>query len=352
MGEAGQIATSADGETWTRQDSGTFRWLFGVAWSGDDLRRGRRGRHDPDQPRRHRLDGARRRPRPEPAGYSLGRPAVRRGGKRGAVLTSADGVGWSFLSTGPNTLNAIAWSGSEYVAVGGELRGWIQSSSDGATWTRRDAPGSLPPLYGVAWSGSEFLAVGDHGEVVRSVDGVSWLEGSLGIDKRFFSVAWTGGLFEAVGEDGAAAESADGFGWSLASLRLGGRSLRRRLDRRAPLRARAGRDDPRRRVRRVRASHAGDHASAVVARAGRERSPRRATAHDDSRPRISAAVGAARLPPRWPSAPTFEASSSSARDRSSSGRPASSTTPGRRPSGRFAARAIGSFSSTRTRRPS
>ena len=46
------------------------------------------------------------------------------------------------------------------------------------------------------------------------MDGVSWLEGSLGIDKRIFSVAWTGGLFEAVGEDGAAAESADGSGWS------------------------------------------------------------------------------------------------------------------------------------------
>jgi len=130
------------------------------------------------------------------------------------VLTSVNGSSWTFASAGPKVLNAIAWSGSEYVAVGGELTGWIVSSADGVSWTRRDSPGSLPPLYDVAWSGSEFLAVGAHGQIVRSADGVSWLEGSVGIDKSLFSVAWTDGLFETVGEDGTAAESADGFGWS------------------------------------------------------------------------------------------------------------------------------------------
>jgi hypothetical protein len=137
-------------------------------------------------------------------------------------MTSEDGSAWTFASAGPNVLYAIAWSGAEYVAVGGELTGWIVSSKDGVTWTRRDIPGSLHPLYGVVWSGSEFLAVGAHGQIERSADGVSWLEGSVGVDKSLFSVAWTGGLYEAVGEDGTAVESADGLGWSARTSGMAG----------------------------------------------------------------------------------------------------------------------------------
>jgi hypothetical protein len=130
------------------------------------------------------------------------------------VITSVDGINWTFGSAGSKTLYAVAWSGSAYVAVGGELSGWIVSSADGQNWTRRDIAGTLPPLYDVVWNGSAFLAVGAEGQTQRSLNGEDWIQGSLGIDRRFFGVAWTGSLFEAVGEDGSVVESADGEGWS------------------------------------------------------------------------------------------------------------------------------------------
>ncbi len=61
----------------------------------------------------------------------------------------------------------IAWSGTQYVAVGGSGNsGTIFTSPDGITWTR-EAAGTTNTLYGVAWSGTKFVVVG-NGTILTS----------------------------------------------------------------------------------------------------------------------------------------------------------------------------------------
>ncbi len=63
-------------------------------------------------------------------------------------------------------LYGVAWSGSQFVAVGGG--GTILTSPDGrASWTAQH-PGTERYLYGVAWSGSQFVAVGEGGTILTS----------------------------------------------------------------------------------------------------------------------------------------------------------------------------------------
>jgi hypothetical protein len=53
----------------------------------------------------------------------------------------------------------------QFAAVG--LNGTIVTSPDGITWTAR-ASGTANDLRGIAWSGTQFAAVGDHGIILTS----------------------------------------------------------------------------------------------------------------------------------------------------------------------------------------
>ena len=80
--------------------------------------------------------------------------------------------GWTARASGTSDyLFSITWSGTQYVAVGGNNytssppRGTIVTSPDGITWTpsTKDVPGNLNC---VVWSGSKFVAVGDGGAIL------------------------------------------------------------------------------------------------------------------------------------------------------------------------------------------
>jgi hypothetical protein len=136
-------------------------------------------------------------------------------GSGATILTSPNGVSWTYRKAGPNKLlNAIAWNGDTYVAVGGDETAGIYESSDLVDWTRRDPSGDEPPLSDVTWDGREFLAVGEKGRVLWSADGAAWEAGSTGVSSTLNSVAWTGAVYEAVGDDGVALESIDGRRWN------------------------------------------------------------------------------------------------------------------------------------------
>jgi hypothetical protein len=114
---------------------------------------------------------------------------------------------WTQLGVSlPAILNAIAWNGRQYVAVG--MSGTVMASPDLNNWTVQNA-GVDHTLRSVATSGSRFVAVGDNGRgeaiVVSSTDSATWSvqyrAGGLGPANMLNKVIWTGTQFVAVGEE-------------------------------------------------------------------------------------------------------------------------------------------------------
>src|SRR4029079_11005771 len=89
-------------------------------------------------------------------------------------LASADGVRWSApRHIYANSLNRVLWTGSRWVAVGGDLARLVFTSEDGASWTRRLSVtgGGLNDL---AWDGLRLVAVGEDGAGWTRAPGPAW----------------------------------------------------------------------------------------------------------------------------------------------------------------------------------
>lgn len=149
---------------------------------------------------------------------------------------SSDGDRWQpALTHAAGQLEAVAWSGDRYVAVGRD--GLIMHSGDGDRWVRAIDSATTEDLSDVAWSGERFVAVGHHGIIVHSSDGDRWhpasrpavpfREAQPGDDPNsiyyyFSGVAWSGDRFVAVGwggndHVGTVVQSRDGDSWELAA---------------------------------------------------------------------------------------------------------------------------------------
>ena len=79
---------------------------------------------------------------------------------------SVPGGMWYAQTSGTSQdLLDVAWSGSQFVAVG--YSGTILTSPNGSTWTAQKS-GTSQILWHVAWSGSQFVAVGQTGTILNS----------------------------------------------------------------------------------------------------------------------------------------------------------------------------------------
>jgi len=139
----------------------------------------------------------------------------------GSILTSPDGITWTPRASGTsNGLQGVTWSGTQFVAVG--FYGTILTSPDGITWTSR-VSGTVNLLYGVAWSGAEFVAVGFYGTILTSPDGITWTSRSSNssMNDVLQAVTWSGSQFVAVGRGGVVLTSPDGITWTPRSSALG-----------------------------------------------------------------------------------------------------------------------------------
>ena len=88
---------------------------------------------------------------------------------------SVDGRDWTRVGSVPCCGGLAVSDAGLLVATGSSLTGACVATSDddGASWTPR-ASGTTFPLRRVAWTGGEFLAVGGTGRLLRSPDGVAW----------------------------------------------------------------------------------------------------------------------------------------------------------------------------------
>ena len=125
-------------------------------------------------------------------------------------------LNWTPQTSGTSSaLYSITWSGTRFVAVGGN--GTILTSPDGTNWAARKA-GITNDLFGVTWAKSQsfaqFVAVGDTGTILTSPDGINWTQQTSITSYNLNGIIWTGSQFVAVGNVGTILTSPDGTNWT------------------------------------------------------------------------------------------------------------------------------------------
>jgi hypothetical protein len=158
------------------------------------------------------------------------------------VIDTTLGAKWTAVTNstfGTITINAIAYGGGKFVAVGG---GEGAYSSDGINWT--PISGTIPS-NAIAYGGNKFVAVGNAGAMAYSSDGINWTAitgtnnpfiynyGGTPASSRINAIAYGGSTWVAggIGDSGgnnAIAYSHDGVAWTIVSGVLnpfGGKSI-------------------------------------------------------------------------------------------------------------------------------
>lgn len=72
---------------------------------------------------------------------------------------------------------SLAWNGSTYVAteVGTFIDFYANTSTDGATFTRRTVQAATANGFSVAWNGAKFVITSETGGyAASSTDGITW----------------------------------------------------------------------------------------------------------------------------------------------------------------------------------
>jgi hypothetical protein len=95
-------------------------------------------------------------------------------GGRGKIATSADGINWTFRTTGTkDNVNNVHYGGNQFVAVGNN--GLIMTSKTGIYWTRRSS-GVTAALQGIVWSENfqRWVVTGSNNTILYSSDGINW----------------------------------------------------------------------------------------------------------------------------------------------------------------------------------
>jgi hypothetical protein len=173
-------------------------------------------------------------------------------GPSNAIRSSADGITWTMatltgVTTPSQSLVDVAWSGSEYLAVGTsnfvwrstDAQSWtmkhaiasgatyvkwiggqfvagntartVQTSPDGREWTKTwDRSGG----NAMVWTGARYISVGQHGRIMTSEDFETWTTRDSGSFSTLWSVVWTGSFALAGGDGGTLLKSVDGLTWT------------------------------------------------------------------------------------------------------------------------------------------
>jgi hypothetical protein len=151
-------------------------------------------------------------------------------GRQGIICTSPDGVVWTTRSSGTQIhLRSVIWAGGQFVAVGGNWQenrdddnigppgSVLLTSPNGITWTRRTVPTGYP-IEGILFNGSTFIATGGNGEILTSLDAITWSAHASGFeDTELHSIVWDGTTYVCSTYDHRMLASTDGLSWAAAT---------------------------------------------------------------------------------------------------------------------------------------
>ena len=209
VGNRGTIATSPDGEVWETARAPHWAGYRSVAFSTNSW-----------PSRRWVAVGG---------GYNNAL-----GEYEATVATASEGDegDWRVYESGAASyLNAVAWNGTRFAAVGGraqaspEWRAVFATSTDGWNWTSGLTP-STGELVSIAAGNGIFVAVGGtNGPVAyRSTDGSTWTGGAVSGagSARMRWVGFVEGRFVATTITGAVFTSGDGISWLAMPVSLPG----------------------------------------------------------------------------------------------------------------------------------
>jgi hypothetical protein len=113
------------------------------------------------------------------------------------IISSTNGSTWDLISTTDlGFMNAIAWNGTLFAAVG--LNGTILTSPNSVNWTQENSV-TTRELTDISWGNNQFIAVGSGGTVYTSQNGRSWASRFTGTNGSFNRIIWGNNEFVAVG---------------------------------------------------------------------------------------------------------------------------------------------------------
>jgi len=169
------------------------------------------------------------------------------GGDMGTIGYSSDGISWTvtdktntqkiFGTTTNDSVDAIAYGGSRYVAVGNKsgYGGRMAYSSDGVSWTevvderfgKSSGIGNNGGFSDIAYGNGKFVTGDGYGNIGYSSDGISWTiidgdniktPGYPGVLTGVHSIAYVNNKFVAGCSYGQIMTSADGITWKVVDL--------------------------------------------------------------------------------------------------------------------------------------
>ncbi|HEX9020342.1 MAG TPA: choice-of-anchor D domain-containing protein [Nitrospirota bacterium] len=155
-----------------------------------------------------------------------------------AIVTSPDSVTWtqqkSDLSTGAYTyLYGVAYGNNVYVAVGKYYGSYaaVMTSPDGIAWSTAPTGTAMPPLSDVTFNNGMFTAVGGSGTVFVSSDGATWTPRDAWppysyTSPGFTSIAFGNGVQVAVGEQELVYTSSGTVHWTKRMYNYNGAWMR------------------------------------------------------------------------------------------------------------------------------
>lgn len=140
---------------------------------------------------------------------------------------STDLATWSILTWvgSPNyEWYGLAYGNGTYVGAGGVA--YLQTSTNGTTWTSRTSGFGSSDIYTAAYGNGVFVIAGQSGKLSSSTDGITWTARTAGIGtSAIYKVDYFNNNFIAVGSGGKITTSTDGITWNsrtsntLAALR-------------------------------------------------------------------------------------------------------------------------------------
>jgi hypothetical protein len=216
VGNAGYVATSTNGTTWTTRSTGSTSTVYSVTYGNGIFMIGQQGAIRTTTNLGVTWQGS--------ISSTVTQPLVKFSSNLGLfVIVQNDG---SFLTTTStaltltgrtaNTLAKIdmAYGNDLYVSIRAATNTQIQTSTDLVTWTTRTS-NTTSSLRTITYSGGLFVVGGNGGTVVSSTDGITWSSASnVGNTNTITNIEYINGNFVYVtGNTGVIGTSTDGITW-------------------------------------------------------------------------------------------------------------------------------------------
>lgn len=135
-------------------------------------------------------------------------------GDIGYLQTSTDGTTWTSRTSGFSTSNIYTTAYGNGVFVIAGQSGKLSSSTDGITWTSRTAGVGTSVIYKVDYLNNNFVGIGTSGKITTSTDGITWTSQTSNTTYALRASAYGNGLYLVAGANGTIRTSTDLVTWT------------------------------------------------------------------------------------------------------------------------------------------